>query len=233
MGGMKNWMIRHKQPILFGAIFLITIIILVIVGIIIFHDKHHSYAYRPNIADNIYNFLNEWASAFAPALTVLGIVVALIMSYLVLQQTQELQKKEHKEKLLTEIINWLLNIQKSSLEIEIPEIEKLKKYGLPFAMNAYIFVIIKKSFSVLMPDYLKLQDSFVGFMYLKYKNLQTATPKGAFEGERYLRVIDSIDKEINNKENGVRQMLQQYEHDLEKYTTLFLVKLADIKSSII
>lgn len=102
---MKKWIKEHKRPVLIGVAVLITII-LIIVGIIIFHDKHHSYAYSPNIADNIYNFINEWASAFAPALTFLGIAAALYMSFRSLNQTKEIREKDRKERLLKEIIEW-------------------------------------------------------------------------------------------------------------------------------
>jgi hypothetical protein len=157
-------------------------------------------------------------------------------SFWTIRQNYKFREKDRKERLLSEIIEWALNIQKSSFEIEIPEIEKLKKYGIPFSMNAYIFTIIEKSFSVLKLDYLILQDTFVGFMYLKNWVLGAATPSRAFEGEVYIKVIDAVDRELSNKENkenAARQMLKQYEHDLEKYTTLFLVKLADAKSSIV
>lgn len=133
---MKQFYEKHKKGIIAGAI--IVFILLIIIGIIIFCFKHHSYTYSPNIADNIYNFLNEWALAIAPALTFLGIAAALYMSFRSLNQTKEIQEKEKRERLLKEIIEWAIDISKCGVEAsfrDIMEITNIEANAIPFAAH--------------------------------------------------------------------------------------------------
>jgi hypothetical protein len=68
------------------------------------------FAYSPNNWDLIYDFLDKWASAGAPAITLLAVVVALGIGLAGILQTRNIQKNEHRRRLLGEILNWAQNI---------------------------------------------------------------------------------------------------------------------------
>jgi hypothetical protein len=64
------------------------------------------FGFTPNTADLIFDFLDKWASAGAPALTLLAIIVALGIGVAGILQTRNIQRTEQQQRLLKEIEGW-------------------------------------------------------------------------------------------------------------------------------
>ncbi len=69
-----------------------------------------NFGYSPNVWDFIYDFLDKWASAGAPAMTLLAVAAALGIGLAGILQTRNIQKNEFKLKLLAEIVKWAESI---------------------------------------------------------------------------------------------------------------------------
>lgn len=63
-----------------------------------------------NMADRIFNFLEKWASAGGPAITLIGIIAALYMGFRSLRQTRDIQQGERKQRQIKEIEEWVKEV---------------------------------------------------------------------------------------------------------------------------
>lgn len=81
--------------------------------------------YDPNAADLIFDFLDKWASAGAPAIMLIGIAVALIIGIMSLRQTLDMQKREHRLRLLNEIVKWATDVFSCGTEQSFQEGEAI------------------------------------------------------------------------------------------------------------
>lgn len=59
-----------------------------------------------NLADRVFDFLDQWASAGAPAILLLAILASLYIGIKSLRHTENIQKQEQRYRLLNEIIEW-------------------------------------------------------------------------------------------------------------------------------
>jgi len=97
----KTFLREHWRIILIVTIPLFTFVISVYV-----FKTHPEPEYPQNAADWIFNFLDEWASAGAPAITLIAVAVALYIGIKSLRQTENMQKREQKHRLLNETNDW-------------------------------------------------------------------------------------------------------------------------------
>ncbi len=72
-----------------------------------------------NFADRIFDFLDKWASAGAPAIMLIGIIVALIIGVISLHQTRNIQINERRDRLLNEIIDWAVSAAQCDHDVDI------------------------------------------------------------------------------------------------------------------
>ena len=93
-------------------------------------------------------------------ITIAAVVVALGLGVISIIHTRNVQKRELKIRLLKEIIEWVEDIEKPSLEVGIPvtdtplpnfeikrrEANVILKYGIPFMKIDYIRSIAAKLF---------------------------------------------------------------------------------------
>lgn len=59
-----------------------------------------------SFADHTFNFLSGWAVAGGPVMTLIAVAVALYIGIKSLRQTENIQKREQKHRLLNETNNW-------------------------------------------------------------------------------------------------------------------------------
>jgi len=85
-----------------------------------------NFGYPPNNWDLIYDFLDKWASAGAPAITLFAVAVALGIGVANIIQTKGIQTNEYKQKLLGEIIDWAIGIVTCESEPEVPILPALE-----------------------------------------------------------------------------------------------------------
>lgn len=62
------------------------------------------------IAQLVFDFLDKWASAGAPAIMLLSIIVALYIGLRSLRQSERIQRSERKQRLLKEIEEWAKDV---------------------------------------------------------------------------------------------------------------------------
>ena len=111
---MKNWLHRYWLVIL---IIVSTFIIILgfAIGVYIF-KMPTDFVFTPNTADIIFDFLDKWASAGAPAIMLIGILVALGIGLVSIRQTRNIRQREYRHRLLSEIVDWAVNVSKSAFE---------------------------------------------------------------------------------------------------------------------
>jgi len=132
-------------------------------------------------------------------ITLGAVIVALGLGLYSLIQTHKLQKRERRERLLNEIIEWAKDIHKSSLEIDIPFIDMSRIRELE--MQSY-----PPSFIENMKEGVKNQIE----TYANYQNL-AAHAKAAAMNE-YIKAIvkESFEKELLEEANSLGDALVQF-----------------------
>jgi len=81
-----------------------------------------------NFFDRVFNFLDEWASAGAPAIMLLAIIVSFIIGITSLHQTENIQNSERNQRLLKEIEEWAKEVIRLISRLETYEEQSLQKF---------------------------------------------------------------------------------------------------------
>lgn len=180
-------------------------------------------------------------------ITLTAVMVALGLGLSSLIQTHRLQKRERKERLLKEIVEWVTDIQKVSLEVDIPaigsplslqqinanltivEANTLLRYGIPFIKNEYIAAIASKAFKVeLEQDVQNMIHVFTAFLFLKTtafgaKNLEEAFPGSA-------KITQEVKEQL--KQKSPEQLHEEYATEMSKYAENLLKKTGSIMATL-
>ncbi len=186
--------------------------------------------------------------------TIAGVIASFLVAAVALGlgvfsfiQTKNLQKKERRDRLLSEIIEWVTDIEKASLEVDLPvtvasltekqlkriEVNTFLRYRIPFSKNDYIYEVVKNLFPELKSTFVELRDTFVGFMFLQCKDFGIEDPEDPFKDTKYSETIENIKQELNKRGNNVGQLLYEYSNNLEYYTNELLKKSADSKCKLV
>lgn len=96
--------VKTRHLILIGV--LVIILALGFAVLIYILKTPTDFGFTPNTADLIFDFLDKWASAGAPPLTLLAIIVALGIGVAGILQTRNIQRTEQQQRLLKEIEGW-------------------------------------------------------------------------------------------------------------------------------
>ncbi len=99
---VKKWYI-----ILIGSFIVLVLGLAVIVYIF---KTPTDFGYAPNTLDLIFDFLDKWASAGAPAITLLAVIVALGIGVISIIQIRKLHESRYKEDIFDSILDWIQNI---------------------------------------------------------------------------------------------------------------------------
>lgn len=116
---MRIWRCIKIKHILY----FLLLIILLCVGFAIadYWLKTPTYfKYQPNIWDKLYDFFDKWASAGAPAMTLLAVIVALGIGLASIVQTRNIQIDESKRRMSSEMLDWAIGIIKCESEQPVP-----------------------------------------------------------------------------------------------------------------
>jgi len=98
---------RWKWYLISGASFLVGILIF---AVIVYINMTPTLGKDANTADKIFDFLDKWASAGAPAIMLIAIAVALGIGLAGILQTRSIQRNEQKQKMLNEIVEWARSV---------------------------------------------------------------------------------------------------------------------------
>lgn len=204
---MKKFYNENKKPILIGTSILF-ILILVGIGYIIFHYKHQPFRYSPNIADNIYNFLNEWASAFAPGIT----LILAVAAFWTIWQNYKFKRKDWKERLLNEIIEW---------STSIAEVDATRQGRNSVATSDVENTLIK----------FRIINAKSGYIKASVKNYET------FPHESLEQVVNGlsavvINSELFIKNNSNKDILLSKWNELKDKTLELMQKIGELKQTL-
>lgn len=176
--------------------------------------------------------------------TVIAVIVALAIGVSSFIQTQMLQKRERKERLLNEIIEWATDIQKVSLEIDISpgvglsldgqEIQAgiLLRYGIPFIRNDYIKAIVSKEFKdELLQDVEDMIKNFTAFLFCSMKSfgVKDEDIKSSFKGTA-LKRIEAVEERLKKEE--LNKLWEEFAIEKSRYANSLLIKVGKIKASL-
>jgi hypothetical protein len=190
-------------------------------------------------------WLKDWAQVIGAGITLLAVLVALGIGIASIKHTQSMQRKERRERLLNEIIEWALEIQTNALTIEIPlstnlsleqiskhrEANLLLRYGKNFTKNGYIMVIVNEEFkSDLKKETEEAINMFTAFLFLKGSSFGMHNIKEAFAGLPENSIIYKLEKAIENDPKTLEELLSDYGKGMTASLNKLLLKIAKIKA---
>jgi len=179
-------------------------------------------------------------------ISALTTMLLAIAAFLAIRQNYSLHKRERKERLLNEIIDWVTEIQTISLDVNIPvtdrpftkleakriEANVLLRYGIPFSKNEYIRAIVCEAFKEeLQNDVENIINTFTVFMLLKGKAIGMKNIKESFGGTA-LKIMEDVEKQINEGEKTIDQLLDECISEFSTFRTILLSKTGNIMSSL-
>jgi len=181
--------------------------------------------------------LGDWF-ILAAVIVALGIGVASIL------HTQRLQRKEHRERLLNEIIEWAKGINKASLTPDIPlssrfgptarkqrAANELFRYADRLSDSVSIETIAMERFRTeLLHDVRKVSHTLSKYICIKQlKDLGTLPSKEGLNVE----ALEEINKEINEGKKSTAQLWEEYSSKLANSTRDLLFKANRIKANLL
>jgi signal transduction histidine kinase len=182
-------------------------------------------------------WLQDWALVIGAGITLLAVLVALGIGIASILHTQSMQKRERKERLLDKIVEWVTDIQKASLEVDIPastskeqmiarEANTLLRYVSTFVRNSYIKAIVNEAFKdELKQDVENMTNAFTAFLFLKGKSFGMKNPRGAFRGKS-IKIIEEVEKRLQEK--ALQELLDEYAEEKSKCANILLTKVGNI-----
>lgn len=175
----------------------------------------------------------------------LGLAIATVglgaISAWSIVETRRMHRKELKARLLDEVSEWLMDIQRSELDVEVPvsaseplsvlkyEVNILFKYGILFGKNEYIRAIARTAFKEeLRADVDQLIKVLTILFFLKQKSLGIEDPKKSFGGTA-VTIMGEFEKTISDPKQ-VEQLLKATDRNMSECIMNLLTKIATIKA---
>jgi hypothetical protein len=157
-------------------------------------------------------------------------------------QTRKIHQKELKIRLLDKIVQWAIDVQNSTLSINIPvvgdvdrkkvEANVLLKYAIEFTKNEYIKAIASEQFGKdLRTDIQNAIDIFTVFMFIKGR-AYGINAKGSFGGSAII-LISNAEEQINEGKVTVDELLDKYSRELSRTLNGVLVKVGNITAALL
>ena len=160
-------------------------------------------------------------------------------TFLSVKSGYDREKRERKERLLKEIMNWVTDIQKASLEVDIPaskeqirvrEANTLLRYAIAFGRNTYIKAIASRAFKEeLQQDVENMINAFTVFLFLKGKSFGMENPGQIFKGTA-VEIIEAVEKRL--KEKALPELLSEYSEEKSRCANILLTKVGNIVASL-
>ncbi|MGD1119812.1 MAG: hypothetical protein ABR886_10045 [Dehalococcoidales bacterium] len=190
---------------------------------------------------DILKWIKDWATPLSAGATLVAVIVALGVGVASIFQTKNIQKRERKERLINEIIDWLYEIHNSSLDPNIDfrnpnfitNAQTLLRYGKAFSQTEYFGRLIKISYPELSTHFMSLRESFVSFLYLKQIEIGANNPEDSFVGDEYLKIIGETKNKLSDKNSNLQEILNQQTINLSNNINELLIRLATIKAKLI
>ena len=184
---------------------------------------------------DITTWLKDWALPLSSGATFLLALAA----FGAIWQSHCTRKKDFKTRLLDKIVEWIIEIQKTSLEIDVSfdkekiETSILLRYGIPFIKNDYIKAIVGKEFNaILKEDVENMIRAFTAFLICSTKiyGCKDEDIEKSFKGEIFKSILQGIKEEL--REKPVQELWEKYAVEKSRCANGLLNKIGDIFASL-
>ena len=170
-----------------------------------------------------------------------AIIVSLIIGIRNTRQVRINQESEHKHKILSEINEWVTDIQNAPLSEPIPfgrdvkEIQRNReancflKYGIAFTKGEYIKAVSLAAFKAELYENVKLIiDDLVRLTYLKGKVIGIKDVEESF-GDEAVKVMEELQSKIGNDvKNITEKILREHDVALSNVVGRLLTKIGSL-----
>ena len=159
-----------------------------------------------------------------------------------IRQTRDIQRIERKNKILKDIVDWVISIRTVDVSIPIPITDKafteherkrietnvLYRYFLPSLTCEYIRAMVRTTFKrELESDVDNIIKNLNSFIYIRGVCSGVKDAKDAFGGTA-IATVDEVEKQLIEGKLTKHQLLDVYDKLLIKCTTNLLVKVGNI-----
>ena len=157
-------------------------------------------------------------------------------------QNYQIYKKKRKSDLLYKIIDWALEIQNNSLEVNLPlstelsveqmrintEANSLFKYGITFTKNTHVMAIVNKAFRKdLKREVEETISIFTAFLFLKGLSFGMKNMKEAVGGTA-TSITNELEGQIKDDPTKLSQLLEDYSKKIATSANKLLIKAGEI-----
>lgn len=182
--------------------------------------------------------------AFATALLAFATLLLAAFAAWSIDETRKREKRDRKERLLTDIIEWAEEISEISLTPDIPltstyvplmrkqrEANELLRYGISMSKVISIETIASEGFKYeLLQDVKKVANTLAKFICIRQlKSLGVLPTEEAMPG----KAREEIKQEVDEGKKSVDQIWQEYATKLDDTIRDLLIKANVIKASLL
>ena len=227
----KTFLKEHWKITLI-CISIASVILGLAVAVYIFKTPSSDLPANANFFDKVFNFLDEWASAGAPAMMLLAVLAALGIGITTILQTRSIQKAEKRERLLNEIIEWAVDAAGCGSDISIlfsPEavglsIDSATEYEHQEIAEAMTrthlgTLLLRYKAIVARREYVRTAVSALG------GNLPTKEKDVSDELNKFLPVLDR-----RIKGDATDEDVRKAEEELNEYARILIEEVTKIKT---
>ncbi len=165
-----------------------------------------------------------------------------IAAFWAIWQNRSIQIRNRKERILKDIVDWLISIRTVDVSIPIPITDKeiteqerkrietnvLFRYFLPTLTSEYIRAMVRTTFKKeLESDVDNIIESLNAYVYIRSVCSGAKDVKDAFGGTA-IAMVEEVSKQILEGKKTKDQLLDEYDTLLIKCTTILLVKVGNI-----
>ena len=190
--------------------------------------------YNGGMAD----WLKEWALVISAGVTLLLAIAA----FWAIWQNYQIYKRKRESDLLYKIVDWALEIQNNSLEVNIPlstelsveqmrinaEANSLFKYGITFTKNTHVMAIANKVFRKdLKREVEETINIFTAFLFLKGLSFGMKNVQEAFGGTATL-IMNELEGQSKDDPTKLAQLLEDYSKKIATSANKLLIKAGEI-----
>jgi hypothetical protein len=149
-------------------------------------------------------------------ITLGAVIVALAIGVTSLLQTQRLQKRERKERLLNEIIEWAIDVAKCGLEKDLPDTSRITDVNDGKLHLAYSTNILAKSYQSM-----RGRNQYISQIVLTFGiDLQEAVSTLNKDVEEHIKLLDVLYNNVTVRFVSLTNSnIAEYTEQITKYTT--------------
>ena len=188
---------------------------------------------------------SDLINAVSAGLTLIAVIVALILGISSIRETRNVQKREFRHRLLKEIADWAMELQRTELEFNIPlvtnpninniestvEGNTLLRYGSLFGKNEYVKAIAQGAFKEeLLPTIEETIRIFTAYLYLR-STVFGMSLEESFKGTA-IHIIEEVKAELADNHKSMNDLKDEYARRLAGSATKLQIITGNVLASL-